>query len=857
MSRDPNLMPGGLPREMLGGAGDRDGELDRQVEFWRQVLAGLPEELALPWDRPRPAVASYRGATVELGVPAGLHAALAGVARRYGATLFMVVQAAVAGLLSRLGAGEDIPLGLPVAGRADDALDELVGFFVNTLVLRADVSGDPGFGELLGRVREADLAAYQHQDVQTGTARFDLSFSVTERKDAAGDPAGLAVELEYASDLLDSSSAQLLAGRLIGFLEAIAADPEQPVSHPQILTATEQRQILREWNRTAVPLPARTLPELFQAQAAATPDELAVISGATELTYAQLNDCSNRLARYLINHGIGPEQIVAIAMPRGETMMMTLLAVLQAGAAYLPVDPDYPAARISHMLRDAAPACAITTADTAAALPQGPDVPDVPRLVIDDPAIVAVLERLTAAPVTDASRLTPLRMHHPAYVIYTSGSTGVPKGVLVSHAGFASLAEGHARYLDLGPGGRVAQFASASFDTFGWEWCMALLSGAALVVVPPDRRLGEPLTRFLAQQRVTHLTLPPAVLATLEPGSISTEKVVVVAGEACPAQLTARWAPHRRMFNSYGPTETTVDATLWRCRPVVGQVPIGQPVVNTRTFVLDKRLCLVPPGVTGELYIAGAGLARGYLGRPGLTAERFVACPFGGPGERMYRTGDLVRWNSGGELEYVGRADNQVKIRGYRIELEEVEQVVGAVPGVLQAGVIAREDRPGDKRLIAYYVADDRAAIGQEELRAAAARSLPSYMIPSAFVCLSSLPLTPNGKLDRQSLPAPEVTSSGGRGPRSPREELLCRLFAEVLGVDQVCIDDGFFALGGHSLLAVRLINRIRGVLGIEVSVRDLFDAQTVAQLLLSVDTDARKSPRPALRRRTSQGELL
>jgi amino acid adenylation domain-containing protein len=603
--------------------------------------------------------------------------------------------------------------------------------------------------------------------------------------------------------------------------------------------------------------PHASLPGLFEAQAARSPDATAVVCGPAAMTYAQLDARSNQLAHHLTGLGLGPENLVGLALPRGELMIVTLLAVLKAGAAYLPLDPDYPAARISYMLGDAVPACVISTSSVVAALAAERDAANVPWLVIDDPVTVSVLENQSVAPVTDAMRRVPLRVDHPAYVIYTSGSTGLPKGVLVSHTGFASLAEGHARYLGVGTGDRVAQYASASFDTFGWEWSMALLSGAALVVVPPDQRAGEQLTQLMARQRVTHVTLPPAVLATLEPGAISAETVLVVAGEACPAELTARWAPDRRMFNSYGPTETTVDATLWRCQPVEGPVPIGQPVLSTRVFVLDERLGLVPPGMTGELHVSGAGLARGYLGRPGMTAERFMACPFGLPGERMYRTGDLARWNADGVLEFVGRADDQVKIRGFRIEPGEIEQVAISLPGVLQARVIACEDRPGSKRLVTYYVTMDGVPIDDEEIRTAMARSLPDYMIPASFVHLDSLPLDPNGKLDRKALPEPKIARSTGREPRSPQEKALCRLFADELGLEKVGIDDGFFVMGGHSLLALRLANRIRQTLGIDISMRELIEAQTVARLLRAAGDDARKSVQPALKRRTNQGELL
>ncbi len=403
--------------------------------------------------------------------------------------------------------------------------------------------------------------------------------------------------------------------------------------------------------------------------------------------------------------------------------------------------------------------------------------------------IVAAPDAVTASDLSDADRSARLLLTHPAYVIYTSGSTGMPKGVMVSHTGFASLAAGHARYIGAGASHRVAQFASASFDTFGWEWCMALLSGAALMIVPERRRLGAELTGFLAEAGITHATLPPAVLATLDERSVSPATVVITAGEACPAEVMARWSASRVMFNSYGPTETTVDATLWRCDSGAGQVPIGSPVVNTRVFVLDEWLGPVPAGVAGELYVAGAGLARGYLGRAGLTAERFTACPFGSGGERMYRTGDLARWRPDGQLVFAGRADEQVKIRGFRIEPGEVEAVLAGCPGVAQAAVIVREDTPGDKRLVGYVVpAADADGNGLAvTVREHAAARLPGYMVPAAVVVLEELPLTANGKLDRAAPARPGVR--GGRrrtGARSPwRRRLLCGLFADVLGVER------------------------------------------------------------------------
>ncbi|MET9701355.1 AMP-binding protein, partial [Streptomyces sp. NPDC006529] len=431
-------------------------------------------------------------------------------------------------------------------------------------------------------------------------------------------------------------------------------------------------------------------------------------------------------------------------------------------------------------------------------------------------------------------------------MIYTSGSTGRPKGVLVSHAGVASLVEGHVRYLGVGPGARVGQFASASFDTFGWEWLMALLSGASLVVIPRERRLGEALPRFLAEWGVTHVTLPPAVLATLDESSVGADVVLVVAGEACPPEVMARWGRGRVLFNSYGPTETTVDATLWRCDPGSAEVAIGSPVVNIRVYVLDEFLAPVPVGVAGEMYVAGVGLARGYLGRAGLTAERFVANPFGGAGERLYRTGDRARWTADGRLVFAGRSDDQVKIRGFRIEPGEIASVLVAHPMVAQAAVVVREDVPGERRLVAYVVAAPGAVVSRlaAVVVEVAGERLPEYMVPSAVVVLDELPLTVNKKLDRKALPAPEVTGTVvGRAAGNVREEILCGVFAQVLGVASVGVDDDFFALGGHSLLAVRLASRIRAVLGVELDIRMLFDSPTVAGLAAGLADDGETRP--------------
>jgi amino acid adenylation domain-containing protein len=868
-------------RDLLGDAGDPESLVAGQIGYWRQALAGLPEQLGLPVDRPRPAAPSYRGGSVPLQVPPGVHAGLASLARASGATAFMVVQAAVAVLLSRLGAGTDIPIGSPVAGRSDHALDGLVGFFVNTLVLRTDVSGDPAFAGLVARVRDTDLAALAHQDVpferlvevlnparslahhplfqvvlhvdsdeagvepelaipgvecvpqRTGpdVARFDLIVSLVQRRGPAGEPAGMDGTVEFATDLFDLATAELLAARLVRVLEAVAADPGMRTSQVDVLTGPERDQLLTGWNDTAQDSPAATVPDVLAARAAAAPDAVALAGGEQAVSYAGLSERVNRLARYLIDTGIGPEQLVAIALPRGEQTVIAMLAVLTAGGAYLPLDPEYPAERIAFMLSDAAPAVLLTDTATADALPVSATL----AILLDDEATARAIGGCPAGPVADADRNSPLHPGNPAYVIYTSGSTGTPKGVVVAHTGIVSLSRFEIAAFGIGADSRVAQFASPSFDAFAVECCMALLAGAALVTVPSGQRTGPELAACLARTGVTHVTLPPAVLGSLPPGSVSQETLLIVAGEACPGELVAQWSQGRPMFNAYGPTETTVCATISTALSGSGVPPIGSPVAGTRVYVLDDALRLVPPGVPGELYIAGSGLARGYLGQPGLTGSRFVGCPFGPPGQRMYRTGDLVRWLPGGQLAFAGRADDQVKIRGFRVEPGEIESVLSGHPAIAQAAVVVREDQPGDPRLAGYVVpAPDAEAPDAAALRAHVAARLPGYMVPSAFVTVDSLPLSVNGKLAREALPAPDYGSSGADEyvpPRTEAEQALTQLWADVLGAERVGAHDNFFDLGGHSLLAVRLISRVRAVLGVEIPIGDLFAAPTVAAM--------------------------
>ncbi|MDV5143315.1 amino acid adenylation domain-containing protein [Streptomyces sp. SBC-4] len=883
-------------RELLGDSEDPDSVGSRQVAFWREALAGAPEELMLPADHRRPAVATNRGHRIPVTVPADVHAQLREVAQAEGVTTFMVLQAASAVLLAKLGAGIDIPIGSAHAGRNDEALDDLVGFFVNTLVLRTDLSGDPTFAEVLGRVRETSLAAMAHQDVPfeklveelaparslarhplfqvmlslennaeavldlpglhtpsaaarpTGpveaAAKFDLAFQLSETADAAGTPDGLHGSVVAAADLFEQDSATRLAERWTRVLAALVADPATRLSAVDVLTETERDLLLHQWNDTARTVAPTTVPELFAAHAARTPDEVAVIAGGVELTYAELDARANRLAHLLIQRGIGAESVVGLSFGRDEQMIVAILAAWKAGAGYLPIDPEHPADRKAYLIADSGAALVLTTEEALPGLPAD----SAPVVVVDDPQVRAALDSApdTAPEATHAGDGAGL-----AYVIYTSGSTGRPKGVGVGHGALANLVSVFAPLMGVGRGVRVLQFASFGFDASVLDVAVALASGGGLVVASVAERSDPVLLRGLVESAgVVSASVVPSLLAVLEPGDLAGVTSMVVGSEGIEPSLARLWASGRRLVHAYGPTEATVISAVGVVDPDgVGVVPFGGPVANTRMFVLDEFLRPVAPGVAGELYIGGSQLARGYVGRAGLTAERFVADPFGATaGGRLYRTGDVVRWTGGGELVFVGRADEQVKIRGFRIEPGEVRAVVAGCAGVAQAAVVVRKDTAGDPRLVAYVATDetdgDRDELPSRVLDFVAER-LPSYMVPSAVVVLDVLPLTVNGKLDQKALPAPEYVS-GGRRPATEREQLLCGVFAQVLGLPEVGVDDDFFTLGGHSLLAVRLISRIRTILDIEVPLRTLFEAPTVAALAGRL-ADAR-SARPALR---------
>ncbi|QNM96588.1 non-ribosomal peptide synthetase [Chitinimonas koreensis] len=593
----------------------------------------------------------------------------------------------------------------------------------------------------------------------------------------------------------------------------------------------------------AIALPQAVLPTLFEAQVARTPDAVAAVYEGTELSYAELDARANRLARLLIARGIGPEQRVALALPRSLELVVAILAVMKAGAAYVPLDPAYPAERLAYMQTDAAPACLLTVAALAQRLPPG-----VPPLRLDAGELAAELAAASPLPPDDRDRRQPLRLGHPAYVIYTSGSTGWPKGVVVSHAGLADLAAGQIGRFAVAADSRVLQFASPSFDAAVSELCLALLSGGRLVLAPAARLLpGDALAQLVAEAGVTHATLPPSALAAMAPGSLPGVSTLVVAGEACPGRLAAAWSAGRRLINAYGPTETTVCASM--SGPLAGDAPppLGEPIRGMRLHLLDAALRPVADGEVGELYAAGAGLARGYLGRPELTAERFLPDPSGPPGGRMYRTGDQARREADGSLTFLGRVDQQVKIRGHRVEPAEVAARLAALPGVREAAVLMREDRPGQPLLVGYAVPAAETGFDAALLRGQLAELLPDYMVPAAVLALPALPLTPNGKLDRAALPAPDFAAGGVAAPRTPNEETLAGLFGEVLELGRVGIDQGFFDLGGHSLTATRLISRIRSIFGVELELDDVFATPTVAALAERLDQAPAARIRPTL----------
>ncbi|WP_328960661.1 amino acid adenylation domain-containing protein [Streptomyces virginiae] len=874
-------------RELLGPAQDPDSLHGRLLTHWAAVLDGLPEELALPADRPRPAVAGHRGALVEARTDAAAHAGLAALAREVRATPFMAVQAAFAVLLTRLGAGTDLPLGCPVDGREDEALTDLVGLFVNTLIVRADTSGDPTFTELLGRVRTAALETYAHQElpfeslverlnparsparhplfqvavsaqrtepqspafaglrarveaVRTDTAKFDLTLEVEELHDpATGQPLGLALGLEYASDLFDDATARRLLDRLVHLIGAVVRDPAVPLSALDVLLPGERADLLEHWQGAPVVPDARTVHGAFEERAAAHPGRPAVRCAGRETTYGELDARADRIAARLRALGVRPGEAVAVLMDRSADLVAACLGILKAGAAYLPLDARAPRARTGTVLTAAGVAVLVTD------VPDGGPLPAGPRHVLrpDDRPAAEAGTAGTGVPSGHADAL--------AYLMYTSGSTGTPKGVAVPHREVVALATD--RRWRGGAHERVLFRSPHAFDASTYELWVPLLNGGLVVVAPPGELDVDALARLMAEERVTGTFLTATlfnVLADRCLPALGTLHEVMTGGEAASPSMVRRVreaCPRTTVTNAYGPTETTTFAATFAVGPGQeapdGQVPIGRPLDGTQLHVLDERLGLVAPGVIGELYIAGAGLAQGYLGRAALTAERFVACPYGPPGTRMYRTGDLARWTTDGQVEYLGRADRQVKIRGLRIEPAEIEHTLAGHPAVGQAAVTV-VDTPAGPALAGYAVpAEGTPAPDPRELREHLRARLPDYMVPATLTLLDAFPVTANGKTDLAALPVPGPATAGSAGarqePRTDDEHALCAIWEQVLGVPDIGVHDSFFDLGGHSLLATQLLAEVRDRFGGAVGIRQFFTGPTVAELAAALPAAA------------------
>ncbi|MEB3511819.1 amino acid adenylation domain-containing protein [Nocardia sp. CDC186] len=863
-------------RDTLGADDDPESLAGAQLAYWTTELADLPDELNLPADRPRPPAQSFAGGRTDFAVDADVHAALTDLARRHNATLFMVVHAAFAVLAARLSGTEDIAIGTPVAGRGDAELDDLIGMFVNTLVLRTRVTPGLGFTELLAGARETDLRAFANADIPferlvealapersagrhplfqvalsfenlsaTGfelpglsctaldpaadTAKFDLLLTVREQRTESGAEAGLAAEFTYARDLFDEQTVVEFGRRFRRILSAIVRNPDIAVGDLEILEDSERADLITRAGAPAVP--PRTLPDLMAAAVAANPSGIAVVADDRTFSYTELDAASAQLARALIDRGAGPDVLVAIAIRRSVEYVLALWSVAKTGAAFVPIDPAYPADRIAHMVADSGVALGVTLTaelDSLPALPGG-------WLALDDHDFTLDVAVRSDQPLRPEELRGPLYASNAAYVIYTSGSTGVPKGVVVTHAGLANFSAEQVQRYRLDRSTRALAFASPSFDASMLELLLALGGAGGLVVAPPLTFGGAELAELISAGGVTHAFLTPSVLASLDPDALPGTRTIVAGGEAVPADLAAKWttATERDFHNGYGPTETTVMTTISDPLRPGEPVTIGGPIRGMRSLVLDGRLRPVPEGVTGELYLGGIQLARGYHARPALTAARFVADPYGVPGERLYRTGDLVRWRRTEDapvLEYLGRNDFQVKVRGFRIELGEIDAALTAQPEVGFAVTLGRATDSGATMLVSYVLPAEGATADPAVLTERIARTLPEYMVPAAIVVLDALPLTPVGKLDRKALPAPEPDTRPYRAPSTPAELVIAEVIGEVLAIERVGLDDDFFALGGDSIVSIQVVTRSRAR-GVSFTPRDVFEQRTVAAL--------------------------
>jgi amino acid adenylation domain-containing protein len=841
-------------------------EAEASLAYWRQQLAGVEATLELPLDRPRPAVQSGRGDVHRFTIDAAATAAARELARRENATPFMLLLATFHLLLHRITRQSDIVVGSPIAGRDQAEVENTIGFFVNSIALRATVDGEASFRTLLAQVRATCLGAYgqarmpfdrivealrpqrdlahhplfqvmfalqpapvrtltlgaataEWLDVATGAAKFDLTLELEETED------GLSGRITYATDLFDAATIARMAGHYRELLANALATPDAAVASLDILTAEERALIVDGFNETAAEFPHLSLKELFEQQAGATPDRIAVIDGETELTYHELDTRANALALRLREAGAGVGTPVGVSLERSAELIVAILAIIKSGGAYVPLDLSYPEERLAFMVADSGMRLVVTS-EGCRELTTHPGMAGYkPTLLSRNPELVA--------PLTTAES--------PAYIVYTSGSTGQPKGVTVPQRAVARLVF-NTSYVAFGAGERIAQISSSSFDAFTFELWGALLHGATLVIFPRELTLST--LRFAEALRghgITALFLTTALFnqhVREMPDVFAGLRHVLFGGEAVdPKAVAACLAgePPQRLLHVYGPTESTTFASWHLVEDVGATVPIGKPLTNTTIYVLDARQEPVPVGVAGELFIGGDGLAHGYHGRPGLTAEKFVPNAFGAPGSRLYRTGDLVRFLPDGAIEFLGRLDDQVKIRGFRIELREVESVLASHPGVTAVAAIVREDVDGDRRLVAYVVTSEDPA----ELRAWLRVKLPEYMVPSALVVMDALPLNANGKVDRRALPAPATTvdDTTAAAPRNETERRVAAIWSEVLGIAPIGIHRNFFDLGGHSLLAVRVISRVRGQFPVELPLSALFEAPTIAALAEQVES--------------------
>ncbi|MFP2912261.1 amino acid adenylation domain-containing protein, partial [Pyxidicoccus sp. 3LFB2] len=857
--------------------------LEAQLGYWRKQLSEAPRALELPTDKPRPAVQTFRGATCEAHWPRELWESVKALAQRENATPFMVLLAGFQVVLARYSGQDDIVVGSPIANRTRAETEGLIGFFVNTLVLRARLGGNPTFRELLAQVRDVTLGAYAHQEVpfeklveelqperdMSRSPLFQVLFTLQNaphaeialpglRMEAAGTAGstskfdltlamgetaqGLSAVLEFNTDLFEKKTAERLLGHLRVLVESAVKAPVTRVDALPLLPHAERQQVLVEWNTLQLHFPHQgTLHGRFEAQAQRTPDAVALSFEGTHLTYRELNSRANQLASWLRANGAGPESRVGLFLERSVELIVGLLGILKAGAAYVPMDPVYPRERLAFMLADSAAPILLTQEPLLSQLP-----PHSARVLCLD----TQWQELSGLPTEDAG--SGASEDNLAYVIYTSGSTGQPKGSLIPHAHVLRLFSATEHWYGFGPRDVWTLFHSSAFDFSVWEIWGALLHGGRLVVVPYYvSRSPEAFYALLNQEAVTVLNQTPSAFRQLIQHEQSLPsplplglRYVIFGGEALDFRSLQPWfALHGdsqpRLVNMYGITETTVHVTY---RPLSAKDAsggtasvVGVPIPDLQAFILDSSLEPVPVGVPGELYIGGRGLARGYLGRQELTAERFIPHPFSTtPGARLYKTGDRARFCADGQIDYLGRTDFQVKLRGFRIELGEIEAVLEQQPGIRQSLVLAREDRAGDKRLVAYVVPVTGQTVDIAALRQGLKAKLPEYMVPSAFVTLEALPLTSNGKVDRKALPAPDASASAAstyEAPRTPTEQRLAALWTEVLGVERVGVADSFFELGGHSLLATQLVSRIRSTFQVELPLRALFEAPTLSAL--------------------------